>query len=94
MISAALGIGSMFFATWLCGLANERWPNQEALFGVLLSIAIMLGLATFVVCMFWWRTRCPECRVGTAKFTYKNDDGEFLTCDSCDYSEKTGYNLE
>ena len=93
MLAACVGIGSMFFFVWLITSAKERWPDYETLYAILFALVVVGGMTTFFVAMFRWRVRCPNCHEGYARFTHDENDSEYLTCNTCDYSEKTGYTL-
>ena len=87
-----LSLAGMFLASWIHQLAWGRWPDHGFLLCSLLFAAIVICMAALLISIFWWRTRCPQCQKGIAKFTH-DKDVEFLTCSSCGFSEKTGYTM-
>jgi Protein of unknown function (DUF3592) len=60
-------------------------------------LADAIGVATLVITVayvlwmfFWWRPKCPKCRIARAKFTRRGGREERLICAACDYDEPTG----
>ena len=92
MAAAFASFASLFPVLWLFTWAKDRWPEFETLFFILFAIFIMAAMVLFYTAMCRWRTRCPKCSDGTARFTHEKYV-EYLTCNTCDYSEKTGYTL-
>ena len=90
-VCALVSFGGIPVSLWLHTLATKQWPNLSTLFTILFALALLTGGIGFFVAMCRWRTQCPKCCDGTARFTYNKQDFEYLTCDSCGYSEATGY---
>ena len=92
-LTAVLSFVFMFLAAWIRSLAEKHWPDFTTFFTILFGAVLLVCGYGFFVAMCRWRVRCPKCNAGTATFTYDERDMEYLTCESCDYSEQTGYSL-
>jgi len=94
MLFAFCGIAAMFVVGYLTSLASDTWPKLEAIFAVVFAFSVPLGILVFWYTVFHWKTKCPKCLTGVCRMTHDKNDREFLSCESCDYSEETGYDLE
>ena len=85
MVTLAIGFGGGGTAAWLA----LEGGKLSLLWWIVFVIITIASSVAFIWLLTDKSYSCPKCKDGRTKFTYDESDAQFLSCDSCKYSEAT-----